>query len=164
MKAQAPTPTQQTHFSIEDILRILPHRYPFLYVDRAELLNPAPNYPVRTGKKVKAIKNVTINEPFFVGHFPDRPVVPGVILIEMVAQAAIVALFRPEDPPQEVALVSVKEAKFRQPVIPGDQIEIIAEVIKDRGVMMAIRGELFVREQLVAEAEILAHMFNKRKP
>ncbi|MGE3760353.1 MAG: 3-hydroxyacyl-ACP dehydratase FabZ [Pseudobdellovibrionaceae bacterium] len=147
-----------------EISKILPHRYPFILVDRVEeiLVHP-PRYPNRTGKKIRAIKNVTINEPFFPGHFPHRPVMPGVLIVESIAQTAALCCFRPEDGKKDVAIAGIKEAKFRKPVVPGDQLEIHLEVLKDRESMILFKGEVFVDKQLAAEAEILAYVFDMPK-
>ncbi len=142
--------------SFEDILKILPHRYPFLLVDRVLEVRQGTGPNSRVGRKVRVIKNVTINEPYFVGHFPHNPVMPGVLQIEAIAQAGALACFRSSDPPMDVAIANVKDAKFRKPIVPGDQLEIHAEVVKDRGQMILIRGEVFVEAQLCAEAELLA--------
>lgn len=144
-----------------EIAKILPHRFPFILVDRVEeiLVHP-PKYPNRTGKKIKAIKNVTINEPFFPGHFPHRPVMPGVLIVESIAQTAALCCYRPEDGQKDVAIASIKEAKFRKPVVPGDQLVIVLEVLKDRESMILFKGQAFVDDQLVAEAEVLAYVFD----
>jgi 3-hydroxyacyl-[acyl-carrier-protein] dehydratase len=153
-KPPAMTPT--------DILRILPHRFPFLLVDRLEELTEGPKPPSRAGRKLKATKCVTFNEPFFQGHFPHRPVMPGVLLIEAMAQAAALACYRKDDPDLDVAIVSIKDAKFRRPVVPGDVLIIDGEVLRDGGTMLSVKLTCTVDGDVVAETEILAKVFPKQ--
>ena len=150
---------RESIYTIEDILRILPHRYPFLLVDRVVDLQEGSNPPSRAGRKIIAIKNISFNEPFFSGHFPHRPVFPGVLQIEAIAQAAALASYRTDDEKQDVALVSVKNAKFRRPIIPGDSLFIHAEITKDRGSIFSFVGAIFIQNEKVAEAEIMAKAF-----
>ncbi len=155
------TSSESKPMSFADILRILPHRYPFLLVDKVLECHDGDKAGSRVGRRVRAVKNVTINEPFFTGHFPDNPVMPGVLQIEAMAQAGALACFRLSDPPMDVAIANVREARFRRPVVPGDSLEIHAEVKKDRGQMVLICGQVYVEGQLVAEAEFLAHFSPK---
>lgn len=153
--------TKEPVMTYAEIAKILPHRYPFILVDRfVRVIAEAPNYPNRTGRKIETIKNVTINEPFFPGHFPHRPVMPGVLLVETIAQSAALCAYRPEDKRKDVAIASIKEAKFRRPVVPGDQLVIHVEVVKDRESMILFKGQIFVDDQLAAEADVLAHVFD----
>lgn len=146
-------------YMIADILKILPHRAPFLLVDRVdELYVPAERSKV--GRRIRAVKNVTYNEPFFPGHFPHRPVMPGVLQIEALAQVAAIACAEPGGPPMDVAIAGINEARFRRPVVPGDTLEMTAEVTKDRGGILIIKCEAEVRGQTVCEAEIIAKMFS----
>jgi 3-hydroxyacyl-[acyl-carrier-protein] dehydratase len=142
---------------IEDILKILPHRYPFVLIDRVteyhETLGPS-----RVGQRVKAIKNVSFNEAFFTGHFPHRPVMPGVLILESLAQAGAVACHRPRESARDVAIGRLSDAKFRRPVVPGDVLQITAEVTRDRGQMIVVEARAEVDGQLVTEVEILAHV------
>jgi beta-hydroxyacyl-ACP dehydratase FabZ len=142
-------------FDIEEILKILPHRYPFVLIDRV-LEMSEPQNGTRLGRKVKARKCVSFNEAFFSGHFPHRPVMPGVLIVESMAQAGAIACWRPDDPPMDVAIGRIGETRIRRPVIPGDVLEIEAEVIKDRGTMIVITAKAHVDGELVTEAEILA--------
>lgn len=144
----------------KEITGIMPHRYPFLFIDKVMDKKTTEDRSDRTGWKVRCIKNITINEPYFAGHFPHRPVVPGVILIEMLAQGAAVCCYREEDGKQDVALCGIKEAKFRAPVVPGDVLEIHVECTKDRRQMMLFRGEIYCDGKLVCEADFLARMFD----
>lgn len=143
---------------ITGILKLLPHRFPFLLVDRVEELHK-PEGGVRVGRKIRATKNVTFNEPFFPGHFPHRPVMPGVLQIEAMAQAAALSCVDVGGPQMDVAIAAVDGARFRRPVVPGDVLEITAEVLKDRSMMMVIKCEARVRGVVVCEAELIAKMF-----
>jgi 3-hydroxyacyl-[acyl-carrier-protein] dehydratase len=157
METNYPTPIM----TFTDIIKILPHRYPFLFIDKVLEKHRSEDESDRTGWKIRCVKNVTINENFFTGHFPHRPVVPGVILIEILAQASALCNYRDSDGPQDVALCGVHDAKFRLPVVPGDTLDIHVECKKDRRQMMVFYGQIFVEGKLVCEAEFLARMFNK---
>ncbi|MCM2282538.1 MAG: 3-hydroxyacyl-ACP dehydratase FabZ, partial [Bdellovibrionaceae bacterium] len=146
------------YLSPMEIMRILPHRFPFLLVDRVDELVRGPG-PNRIGTKIRAIKNVTFNEPFFPGHFPHRPVMPGVLQLEAMAQAAALACVDKDGVKMDVAIAAVDNARFRRPVVPGDTMELTAEVTKDRGQILQIRCEARVRGQVVAEMEVMAKMF-----
>lgn len=140
-------------------MRLLPHRFPFLLVDRVdEIIRPATG---RVGTKIRAIKNVSFNEPFFPGHFPHRPVMPGVLQIEAMAQVAALACVDtyPGAPKMDVAVVAVDGARFRQPVVPGDTLEIEAEVLKERSMMIFVKCSARVRGKTVSEVEVTAKMF-----
>lgn len=137
---------------IAEIMRILPHRYPFLLVDRVIEVDP--------DKRIVALKNVTVNEPFFVGHFPSAPVMPGVLTIEAMAQAgAILGLL--ERKPEElknslVYFMGIDEARFRRPIVPGDQMIITVEVLRRKAIAWKMRGEVRVGNELAAEATLLS--------
>jgi 3-hydroxyacyl-[acyl-carrier-protein] dehydratase len=142
-----------------EIQKLLPHRYPFLLVDRVVELVP--------GQKLVAYKNVTINEPFFNGHFPGHPVMPGVLILEALAQAAAILAYKSEgvDPTQKVTyLMGVDGARFRKPVVPGDRLELQVEVVKHKGAIWKQRGVASVDGQRVAEAEFLATVVDKATP
>jgi 3-hydroxyacyl-[acyl-carrier-protein] dehydratase len=147
-----------TKMTYKEIVAVLPHRFPFLFIDKVVDKQRTAGTE-RSGWKIKCIKNVTINEPFFAGHFPHRPVVPGVILIEMMAQAAALCNYHKDLPRQDVALCGIKDAKFRAPVVPGDVLEIDVECIKDRGSMMLFSGKISVEGKVVCDSEFLARMF-----
>jgi 3-hydroxyacyl-[acyl-carrier-protein] dehydratase len=132
------------------IMRLLPHRYPFLLIDRVTEFG---------GETCRAIKNVTINEPFFVGHFPGHPVMPGVLILEAMAQtAAVHACLKLGKQAGEQAfyLVSMDKARFRKPVVPGDQLVLTTSLLRGRGRIWKFRGEVHVAGQLVSEAEFMA--------
>lgn len=133
---------------ISDILNILPHRYPFLLVDRVLESDGC--------SRMVAVKNVTINEPFFSGHFPEHPVMPGVLVVEALAQVGVILLFsRDEDRKSKLVYFSgIDSCRFRQPVIPGDQLRLEINVIKQRARFYKMRGEASVDGTLVAEAEL----------
>jgi 3-hydroxyacyl-[acyl-carrier-protein] dehydratase len=151
----------KSKLDINEIRKILPHRYPFLLVDRIIEMDPVPQSPSWVGRKIKAMKNVSSNEEFFSGHFPHMPIMPGVLIVESMAQAAAVLGHRPVRPgaQMEVLIASIDKARFRKPVVPGDQLIIQVEVIKDRGSIYYFRGEVFVEGELVAEAEMMAKTF-----
>jgi beta-hydroxyacyl-ACP dehydratase FabZ len=137
---------------INEILKALPHRYPFLLVDRILELEPQ--------KRIIGLKNVTINEPFFAGHFPGRPIMPGVLIIEAMAQMGGVLLLQEHELKDKglVYLVGIDNAKFRKTVIPGDQLRIVVDVLRYKHTICKMRGEAFVQENLVAEAEFLTSL------
>jgi len=133
---------------IKEIQSILPHRYPFLLVDR--VLEIEPNV------KITAIKNVTMNEQFFVGHFPGNPVMPGVLIIEAMAQTAGILAYKSGIQGRHVYFLTIEKAKFRKPVTPGDQLRFEVKVLHSRGSVWKFSGEAFVGDKLAAEAEFSA--------
>lgn len=145
-----------TSFSIEQIKKVLPHRYPFLLVDRVISVTPAKSSKSKEGQVVEAIKNVTVNEEFFNGHFPERPIMPGVLILEAMAQVGALANHSPDDPELEFMIASVSHAKFRKSVVPGDQLLLRGEILKDRGKIKCIQCSAKVDGEIVAEAEVLA--------
>lgn len=132
------------------IQKILPHRYPFLLVDRIEELEP--------GDRLVAIKNVSINEPYFQGHFPGRPIMPGVLILEGMAQAGgFLLLNTVEDPESKLMYLSrIEDARFRRPVVPGDRLRFEMKLLKFRMGSCKIEGKAFVDDDLVAETVFLA--------
>jgi len=136
---------------VQQIQKLLPHRYPFLLVDRVVEIVP--------GQKLIGYKNVTTNEPFFNGHFPGHPVMPGVLILEALAQASAILAYKTEglDPSRKVTyLMAIDNAKFRKPVVPGDRLQLEVEVIKHKGAIWKQRGTATVDGQKVAEGEFLA--------
>lgn len=140
-----------TTIDIRGILEYLPHRYPFLLIDRVLELEP--------GKRIVAIKNVTINEPFFVGHFPHIPVMPGVLMIEAMAQAAGVLSFATlgtrSDPNSVFYFAGIDGARFKRPVGPGDQLRLEIEILRFARSVSKFRGVATVDGAVVAEAELM---------
>lgn len=133
---------------VKEIQNILPHRYPFLLVDRILELKP--------GEKAVGIKNVTINEPFFTGHFPGNPIMPGVLIIEALAQVAAILGFRSGVQGDTVYFMSIEKAKFRKPVVPGDCLRLEITILQHRGNVWKFSGNATVDEKLVAEADFTA--------
>jgi len=134
---------------INEIIHLLPHRYPFLLVDRLIEFEPA--------KKAVGIKNVTCNEPFFTGHFPDKPIMPGVLIIEAMAQTGGVLAFKSfPEMKGSVFFIGIDNARFRKPVIPGDQLKLVVEVVKHKREIWVFDGKALVDDELVAEARIMA--------
>jgi 3-hydroxyacyl-[acyl-carrier-protein] dehydratase len=143
---------------IQEIHKLLPHRYPFLLIDRVTEITP--------DKQLVGFKNVTANEPFFMGHFPDHPVMPGVLVLEALAQACCLLAYKSTgfDPKKTVVyLMSIDGAKFRRPVVPGDRLVLTADVIKNKKTLWKQKGTATVDGQLVAEAEFLAMAVDKDK-
>ncbi len=136
---------------IQEIMKILPHRYPFLLVDRIQELDP--------GKRIVGIKNVTINEPFFQGHFPGHPVMPGVLIIEAMAQVGgILAYLASDDEIRKKVcyFLSVDAARFRKPVFPGDVLRLEMVTTLNRRGIWGFNGKAYVGEKLVADADLKA--------
>ena len=141
---------------IDEILNLLPHRYPFLLVDRVT--------EYEEEKRIVGIKNVTYNEPFFSGHFPHKPVMPGVLIIEAMAQAGGILAFKsfPQKKGQ-VFFIGIDNARFRKPVIPGDQLQLVVELVKHRREIWIFQGSAFVDGKLVAEARIMATLQEEKE-
>ena len=143
--------------NIQEIMDFLPHRYPFLLIDRI--------LEFEENKRIVGMKNVTINEPFFQGHFPGHPIMPGVLLLEAMAQTGGVMALKslPEGEAKKKVLyfMSIDKAKFRKPVIPGDQIRFELELIKNRGNIKSFKAEAKVDGAVVAEAEMMAMIVDK---
>jgi 3-hydroxyacyl-[acyl-carrier-protein] dehydratase len=142
---------------IKEIMTILPHAYPFLLVDRIIEIEP--------GKRIVGIKNVTYNEPFFPGHFPGRPIMPGVLIVEAMAQTSgvlVISSMSEEERHRLVYFLGIDNVKFRKPVIPGDQLRLESEITKHRQSIWGFRGKALVDGKLVAEAEFLAMLGEER--
>lgn len=139
---------------IHQILKKLPHRYPFLLVDRV--------LAVDAGKAIKALKNVTINEPFFTGHFPHRPVMPGVLIVEAMAQAAGLLAFAGEsagsDTNSVIYFAGIDGARFKRPVEPGDQLIMDVEILRHKAGIYKFKGVARVGDDVVCEAELMCTM------
>jgi 3-hydroxyacyl-[acyl-carrier-protein] dehydratase len=140
--------------NIKDIQKLLPHRYPFLLVDRI--------IEMETGIRALGIKNVTINEGFFQGHFPEQPIMPGVLIIEALAQVAgVLAFSSGASEGKSVYFMSIEKAKFRKPVFPGDQLKLEVKILQQRGNVWKFSGSAAVEEKIVTEAEFTAMVTDK---
>jgi beta-hydroxyacyl-ACP dehydratase FabZ len=136
-------------FSIQEIMELLPHRYPFLLVDRIVEWEP--------GKRIVGIKNVTINEPFFQGHFPGHPIMPGVLIIEAVAQAGGILALKAMGGEKRIAyFAGIDNCKFRRPVVPGDQLRLEVTVLARKGPVWKMHGEALVDGAVAARADVTA--------
>ena len=147
-------------YNVVEIQKILPHRFPFLLVDRIDVLTP--------GKYVEGYKNVSISEPIFQGHFPDHPIYPGVMIIEGMAQAGGVLAFKSMDNATQeeienkvVYFMSIDKAKFRAPVTPGDKLVYKINVIKNKGAVWQLDAKAYVGDKVVAQAELKAMIVDK---
>jgi 3-hydroxyacyl-[acyl-carrier-protein] dehydratase len=139
------------NIDILEILKVLPHRYPFVMVDRI--------LDIEVGKQVVGLKNVTINEPFFQGHFPQRPVMPGVLILEGLAQVGGIMAFyaHPEAIGNKLLFFAgIDKARFRRPVVPGDQLIFTLDLLKEKRSVMVMSAKAEVDGKLVAEAELMA--------
>ncbi len=139
--------------TVEDIKTMIPHRYPFLFIDSVKNL--------QAGKSASGIKNVTINEPYFSGHFPRKPIMPGVLIIEAMAQTAavlVVQTLKQFNKDQLVYFMSIEKAKFRRLVVPGNQLCLNVSVIKQRTKIWKFEGTALVDDEVAAEAEFTAMM------
>jgi beta-hydroxyacyl-ACP dehydratase FabZ len=143
------------HMNVQDIMNFLPHRYPFLLIDRI--------VEYEEGRRIVALKNVTINEPFFQGHFPGVPIMPGVLIIEALAQAGGVLVFKtlPEREKKLVFFMGIENARFRKPVRPGDQLSLEMEVVRVKPRVGKLRGKAYVEGSVVAEAEIMFSLVDR---
>jgi 3-hydroxyacyl-[acyl-carrier-protein] dehydratase len=139
------------------IEKCLPHRYPFLLVDRIVEAEP--------GKRIVGWKCVTMNEPFFVGHFPGQPVMPGVLILEALAQCAALLVLRDMTPEQRegkvIFFMAIDGARFRKPVVPGDRLELTCETLRWKGSVIKAKGEARVDGQIVAEGEFMAMIVDR---
>lgn len=153
----AETAPEKTTLDIGDIQRILPHRYPFLLIDRV--------IEVERKKRIVAIKNVTVNEPFFAGHFPGMPIMPGVLILEAIAQAGG-ALLLTEIPDRENKLMvftGIERARFRRPIVPGDQVRIEVEVKVWRSSAVRMAGIAYVDGKRAAEATVTCQLVDRSR-
>ncbi len=142
---------------IVEIMSILPHRYPFLLIDRV--------VEVVRKQRIVALKNVTINEPFFQGHFPDYPIMPGVLLVEAIAQAGGALLLNeiPDRGDKLMVFTGIERAKFRRPVVPGDQVRIEVDVLNWRSRAVRMQGKALVEGKLACEAIVMCQLVPRRR-
>jgi 3-hydroxyacyl-[acyl-carrier-protein] dehydratase/UDP-3-O-[3-hydroxymyristoyl] N-acetylglucosamine deacetylase/3-hydroxyacyl-[acyl-carrier-protein] dehydratase len=141
--------------SIEGILQFLPHRYPFLLVDRVLSMEP--------GKSIAALKNVTYNEPFFQGHFPEIRIMPGLLIVEAIAQAGGILIYHTVPNPETklVLLAKIENTRFRKPVVPGDQLRLEAHLVKLKGKFLQLHGRALVEGEVVVEGTLIASLLEK---
>jgi len=136
-------------FSIQEIMELLPHRYPFLLVDRIVEWDP--------GKRIVGVKNVTINEPFFQGHFPGHPIMPGVLIVEAMAQVGGILALKAMGHGKRIAyFAGIDNCKFRRPVVPGDQLRLEVAVLAHKGPVWKMHGDAWVDGVLVARGDVTA--------
>jgi beta-hydroxyacyl-ACP dehydratase FabZ len=141
-------------FTAQEIMRLLPHRYPFLLLDRIVEWEP--------GRRIVGLKNVTINEPFFTGHFPGHPIMPGVLIIEALAQVGgFLALKAMEDEKKIAYFGGIDNCKFRRPVLPGDQLRLECTVIAHKGPVWKMHGQATVDGALAAKADLTASLVDQ---
>lgn len=157
MDTQTPTPETRQQLDVVDIMAILPHRYPFLLIDRVIEVVPR--------KRIVALKNVTINEPFFQGHFPEYPIMPGVLVIEALAQAGATLLLTefPDRDEYLTVFTGIERAKFRKPVVPGDQLRLEIKVLNWRSKAVRIEGRATVEGKLVCEGTLMCALVPRQK-
>lgn len=141
---------------IDQIMKILPHRYPFLLVDRI--------LELELGKRAVGIKNVTINEPFFQGHFPDKPIMPGVLIVEALAQVGGVCVLGVEGNSEKLAVFTgIDNCRFRRQVVPGDQLRLEVDIQRIRGSVGKGHGTAYVGDEVAAEADIMFALVEKKR-
>ena len=155
--SEAQAPPAKTTLDINDILRILPHRFPFLLIDRV--------IDLTRKQRIVALKNVTINEPFFTGHFPNMPIMPGVLIVEAIAQAGgALLLTEVEDRADKIMVFTgIERARFRRPVVPGDQLRIEVEVKAWRTTAVRMEGIAYVGDQKAAEATVTCQLVDRSR-
>lgn len=150
----------KTTFDIRDIFKLLPHRYPFLLVDRITAIEP--------GKTIVALKNVTYNENFFTGHFPEVPTMPGVLILEALAQASgllsVITSGIRADSGMILYFAGIDAARFKRPVIPGDQLTLHSEIIKQKRDLWKFKTRAMVGDMLACEADMLCVLKDARRP
>lgn len=146
---------QDQMLEIQSIMRFLPHRYPFLLVDRI--------IDYQESERIVGLKNVTINEPYFQGHFPGVPIMPGVLIIEAMAQVGGVLVFKalPNRDEKLVFFMGIENARFRKPVRPGDQLRLEMTVLRSRARVGKLNGKAYVEDDLVAEADIMFSLVDR---
>src|ERR1041385_6642704 len=154
---EAPPAAEKTRLDIQDLFKILPHRYPFLLIDRV--------LDLKRKERITVLKNVTINEPFFAGHFPNLPIMPGVLIVEAIAQAGGALLLTEVHDRDEKLMVftGIEKARFRRPVVPGDQLRIEVEVKAWRGNAVRMEGIAYVEDKRAAEAIVTCQLVERKR-
>ena len=149
--------TGKTKFDINDIIKILPHRYPFILIDKIEIVKP--------GESLTALKNITINEPFFQGHFPGQPIMPGVLSLEVLCQAgSFLMLNQVEDPlKKNMFFTTVEKVKFKRPIVPGDQLMINVELVKKKLNLCKFHGICSVDGNIAVDATFTANLVDRAR-
>ncbi|HEY1263677.1 MAG TPA: 3-hydroxyacyl-ACP dehydratase FabZ [Terriglobales bacterium] len=161
VQTEAPPASGKTLLDINDIFKILPHRYPFLLIDRV--------IEIVRKQRIVALKNVTINEPFFAGHFPNQPIMPGVLIVEAIAQAGGALLLTEVEDRQNklIMFTGIERAKFRRPVLPGDQLRLEVEAkawrVLDRMIAVRMEGIAYVGDKKVAEASVKCQLVDSSR-
>lgn len=151
----------ESFLNIRQIQERIPHRFPFLLVDRVLSFEYGPDKEKFVGRKVVARKNVSMNEPYFMGHFPDNPVMPGVLQVEAMAQAGALACVPGSDDKLEVLIAKISDAKFKRPVVPGDTLELYAEITGEKRGILTVSCKALCDSQLVAQANVMAKVIIK---
>lgn len=146
---------------IRDIQKRIPHRFPFLLIDRVLSFEFGEDKEAFKGRKVVARKCVTMNEPFFQGHFPDNPVMPGVLQVEAMAQAGALACVPNTDDQIDVLIAKIGEARFKKPVVPGDVLEVHAEITNEKRGLVSVDCKMFCEGQLVSQVNVMAKVTKK---
>lgn len=151
------TSAANTTLDVMGIMEILPHRYPFLLIDRVVEIEPK--------KRIVTLKNVTVNEPFFQGHFPDYPIMPGVLMIEAIAQSggALLLTEFPDRHEKLVLFTGIENARFRRPIVPGDQARIEVEVLNWRSRAVRMQGNVYVDGKLACESIVMCQIAPRRR-
>jgi len=149
------------YLSITEIQKRMPHRFPFLLIDRVLSFEHGPDPKKYVGRKVVARKNVTMNEPYFTGHFPNNPVMPGVLQVEAMAQAGAIACAPEMDNQIDVLIAKISEAKFKKQVTPGDTLEIHAEIIAEKSSILTVSCQAYCDSVLVSQVRVMAKIFKK---
>jgi beta-hydroxyacyl-ACP dehydratase FabZ len=154
--------TESLSLNIQQIQKRIPHRFPFLLIDRVLEFHHGPDPQKYLGRKIVARKNVTMNEPYFVGHFPDNPVMPGVLQVEAMAQAGALACAPDDNDSVDVLLAKINGAKFKRPVVPGDCLQVTAEITKEMAGILTVDCQVTCDGHLVAEASIMAKVMKRQ--
>lgn len=145
-----------------EIQKRIPHRFPFLLIDRVDSFSHGPDEKKLVGRKIVCTKNVTFNEPFFQGHFPNNPVMPGVLQVEAMAQAGAIACVPGEDDKVDVLIAKISDARFRKPVVPGDTLKVHAEIVAEKRGVLSVKCEMYCDGELVSNVQVMAKIFLKQ--